>query len=55
VSIDSSEIFKVRTQFNYTNSQILGMDEEYIKQGGCGSSNPKAYAINQKFNSFIAK
>ena len=55
VSIDSSEIFKVRTQFNYTNSQILGMDEEYIKQGGWGSSNPKAYAINQKFNSFIAK
>lgn len=55
VSIDSSEIFKVRTQFNYSNSQILGMDEEYIKQGGCGPSNPKAYSINQKFTAFTAK
>lgn len=55
VSIDSSEIFKVRTQFNYTNSQILGMDEEYIKQGSCGENNPKTYSLAQKFSSFIAK
>lgn len=54
-TIDSSEIFKVRTQFNFTNSQILGMDEEYIKQGGCGSTNPKSYLLSQKFSSFTAK
>lgn len=53
--IDSSEIFKVRTQFNYTNSQILGMDEEYVKQGGCGTSTSKNYSITQKFTSFTAK
>lgn len=33
--ITFAETFKVRTQFNLSESQILGMDEEYIKQEVC--------------------
>lgn len=35
--IDSAEKFKVRTQMDYTNGQILGMDEYYSTQKICGS------------------
>lgn len=35
--IDSAEKFKVRTQFNFTTGQILGMDEVYSSQKVCSS------------------
>ena len=36
--IDSAEKFKVRTQFDFTNGQVLGMDEYYSSQKVCSSS-----------------
>jgi hypothetical protein len=49
--INSSEIFKVRTSSNFSNGQILGMDETYIAQGVCTSSS-KNYSFTQNFSSF---
>lgn len=35
--VDSAEKFKVRTQFNFTTGQILGMDQVYSTQKVCSS------------------
>lgn len=51
LKITSSEILKVRTQFNLTGSQILGMDEKYTIQQTCGTSD-KYSEFNQTFSSF---
>lgn len=50
--ITSSETLKVRTQFNLSGSQILGMDEKYTLQQTCGSSD-KYSEFNQTFSSFV--
>ncbi len=39
--IDSAEKFKIRTQIDYSNGQILGMDEYYSTQKVCSSQYDK--------------
>lgn len=50
---DSAEKFKIRTQFDYTTGQVLGMDEYYSKQQVC-SSYDKVPSSNfeQRFSTF---
>lgn len=50
--ITSAETFKVRTQFNISGTQILGMDEKYSVQQTCGTSE-KYSEFNQNFTSFV--
>lgn len=54
----SAETFKVRTQFDYSNGQILGMDEVYLEQGTCARSPNNISGPLQKFDysqSFISR
>lgn len=51
MKIESAETYKVRTQFNITASQILGMDESYSIQQTCGSSD-KFSEFTQTFSSY---
>jgi hypothetical protein len=55
VKIQSSETFKVRTQFNITTNQILGMDEFYTKMQVCASDTSKNSQVSQAFLNFIPK
>jgi hypothetical protein len=45
----SAETFKVRTQFNYQNGQILGMDEVYISESPCPNSTTSTYKFTQNY------
>ena len=51
--ITSADTYKVRTQFNLNNGQILGMDEKYSQQAVC-SDNKNFSQISQSFTSFVA-
>lgn len=50
--IMSAETFQVRTQFNVSTGQILGMDESYAKQETCISNPAKFSEFSQSFTSF---
>lgn len=47
--ISTAETFKVRTQFNISQSQILGMDEKILKQETCKSDSKKYSDFSQTF------
>ena len=47
----SQETYKVRTQFNFSAGQILGMDEGYISQGTCKNTSSN-YSFTQTFTNF---
>jgi hypothetical protein len=51
--ITSQEIYKVRTQFNFTSGQVLGMDETYISQGTCTNNTTANYSFTQNFTNFM--
>jgi hypothetical protein len=53
--IDSAETFRVRTQFNMTAGQILGMDESYTQQKVCSGNTEKFSDYSQSFVNFVAK
>ena len=53
--ISSAETFKVRTQFNITANQILGMDESYSRQQVCSDDSSKFTELNQVFLNFTPK
>jgi hypothetical protein len=53
--IQSAETFQVRTQFNITSSQILGMDEKYIKQETCVTDSSKYSEITQNYSSITVQ
>lgn len=51
--IDSGEKFQVRTQFNFTTGQILGMDEIYSNQRVCSTLDKvKNSNFEQRFSTF---
>ena len=51
LKITSADTFKVRTQFNQSPGQILGMDESYTKQSVC-SDNKTFSQATQNFTGF---
>ena len=51
MKITSSETIKVRTQFDLSSGQILGMDESYTIQQTCGSTD-KYSELKQTLSSF---
>ena len=54
MKITMAETFKVRTQFDLTTNQILGMDERYSKQQVCATDDSKYSEFDQTFSSFIS-
>lgn len=49
MQIVSADVFKVRTQFNLTTGQILGMDESYSRFVTCSSDPTKFSEFSQVF------
>jgi hypothetical protein len=49
MSIISADVFKVRTQFNITAGQILGMDESYNRFVTCSNDPSKFSELSQVF------
>ena len=52
--ITKAETFNVRTQFNVSGKQILGMDEKFIRQESCPGSD-KYSEFSQAFSNFTSK
>ena len=52
VRISHAETFQVRTQFNISPGQILGMDEKFTKQETCAFDGKKFSEVTQSFSSF---
>ena len=50
--ISSAETFKVRTQFNISPTQVLGMDEKIIKQTTCTTDAKKFSDFSQTFTGY---
>lgn len=55
MKIQYAETFKVRTQFNQTGTQILGMDEIYTKQTVCDSDPTKFSDVSQTYVGYVPK
>lgn len=47
--IHSSDIITVRTQFDWSNGQILGNDEEILRYAKCSTTSDKVKEISQSF------
>lgn len=53
--IQSAETFRVRTQFNISANQILGMDEIYSKQQICSNDSTKFSELTQTYSNYLPK